>query len=101
MSQPSLLNNRNRHQGRRASLHVTDRLPQFTGLFPNVRRRSARSLTLLTIPLIPRQYRGSPLLGPVAQLGEHLVCNQGVGSSSLPRSTNQFNNLRVSSFSEF
>jgi hypothetical protein len=27
--------------------------------------------------------------GPVAQLGEHLVCNQGVGSSNLPRSTIQ------------
>ena len=37
--------------------------------------------------------------GPVAQLGEHLVCNQGVGSSSLPRSTNQFNNLPASAFS--
>src|SRR5579885_2454988 len=34
--------------------------------------------------------------GPVAQLGEHLVCNQGVGSSSLPRSTNhQQLNLRA------
>ncbi len=26
--------------------------------------------------------------GPVAQLGEHMVCNHGVGSSILPRSTN-------------
>ena len=25
--------------------------------------------------------------GPVAQLGEHMVCNHGVGSSNLPRST--------------
>ena len=27
-------------------------------------------------------------VGPVAQLGEHMVCNHGVGSSILPRSTN-------------
>ena len=30
---------------------------------------------------------GESQRGPVAQLGEHLVCNQGVGSSILPRST--------------
>src|ERR1035437_4614549 len=36
--------------------------------------------------------------GPVAQLGEHMVCNHGVGSSILPRSTNQFNALRADPF---
>ena len=31
--------------------------------------------------------------GPVAQLGEHMVCNHGVASSILARSTNQFKGL--------
>jgi hypothetical protein len=49
--------------------------------------RKVLSPALLTTPLISLQYRWSRSSGPVAQLGEHLVCNQGVGSSSLPRST--------------
>ena len=36
--------------------------------------------------------------GPVAQLGEHMVCNHGVASSILARSTNQFNNLPAAPF---
>ena len=34
-----------------------------------------------------RHYRNAFPCGPVAQLGEHMVCNHGVGSSNLPRST--------------
>ena len=45
-----------------------------------------------------RHYRNAFPCGPVAQLGEHMVCNHGVGSSSLPRSTNQFNDLPVATF---
>ena len=51
-------------------------------------------------PKIPRQTPGtflSELLdcsyGPVAQLAEHLVCNQGVRSSNLLRSTSVFKRL--------
>jgi hypothetical protein len=36
--------------------------------------------------------------GPVAQLGEHLICIQGVRSSILLRSTNFFINEKIGGF---
>jgi hypothetical protein len=45
-----------------------------------------KSARLITVRSVVRVHKG-PRAGDVAQLGEHLLCTQGVGSSSLPVST--------------
>ena len=45
-----------------------------------------KSARLITVRSVVRVHKG-PRAGDVAQLGEHLLCTQGVGSSSLPIST--------------
>ena len=52
------------------------------------------SARLITVRSVVRVHKGprsgpGPPAGDVAQLGEHLLCTQGVGSSSLPISTDE------------
>jgi hypothetical protein len=64
---------------------------------PEFRRRRATTASCGRVDdfLFPGHYELQRVHGPVAQLGEHLVCNQGVRGSSPLRSTNHFSNLMV------
>ena len=82
---------------------ILDEIPQLKvslfrwEMFPHPARGERLYAPVLTPPFFPITILEGTH-GPVAQLGEHLVCNQGVGSSILPRSTKQFSNLPFALF---
>jgi hypothetical protein len=76
-------------QRRRRSIAVLGRKGRAARLTAWAFSSVGESARLITVRSLVRIQKGPPrpVPGDVAQLGEHLLCKQGVGSSSLPIST--------------